>query len=75
MLNEKYDYEIEGHKLEKISEEKDIGVIIHESLKPAKHVEAAAKKAISVLHQLFRAFHFRDKKSLLIFIKFMSDLI
>ena len=50
-----------GVVLEVISEEKDVGVMIHESLKPSSQCAKAAKKANQVLGQMTRAFHYRDK--------------
>jgi len=43
------------------SQEKDIGVITHESLKPSTQCLSAAKNANFVLGQISWAFHFRDK--------------
>lgn len=59
--NPKFDYSMDGHILEKVTEERDIGVIISSDLKPIKHCEAAASKAKIVLGQMSRSFHFRDR--------------
>ena len=56
-----YEYNINDIKLKVVSEEKDLGVIIHSSGKPSAQVAAAALKANSVLGQLLRAFTYRDK--------------
>ena len=50
-----------GRVLEQTIEEKDIGVMIHESLKPSAQCSKAAKKANQVLEQMSRGLHFRDK--------------
>ena len=44
-----------------VEEEKDIGVTVHKSLKPAKHCRKAAGIAGAVLRQLTRNFHYRDR--------------
>ena len=44
-----------GTILENVSEEKDIWVMVHESLKPSLHCSKSAKKANSVLGQIFSA--------------------
>ena len=59
--NPKYDYVMEGHVLDKATEEKDIGVIISHDLKPNKQCIAAASKAKVVLGQMSRSFHYRDR--------------
>ena len=50
-----------GTILEAVSEEKDIGVFIHKSLKPSFQCAKAAKKANSVLGQMAKSFQYRDK--------------
>ena len=47
--------------LENVREEKDIGVMVHESLKASKQRSKAAKKAISFLGQMSRSLLYRDK--------------
>ena len=51
----------QGVVLNASTEEKDVGVIIHNSLKPAKQCAKAASKANQILGQMMRAFHYRDK--------------
>ena len=41
--------------------EKDIGVLVSNNLKPSDHCAKAAKTANTVLGQIARAFHFRDR--------------
>ena len=50
-----------GTILEAIEEEKDIGVMIHQSLKPSSQCFKAASKASQVLGQMRRSFQYRDK--------------
>ena len=59
--NNNYIYFMNGTKVTNVSQEKDIGVITHESLKPSTQCLSAAKNANFVLGQISRAFHFRDK--------------
>jgi len=59
--NNNYTYYMNGSMVTNVSQEKDIGVITHESLKPSTQCLSAAKKANFVLGQISRAFHFRDK--------------
>ena len=44
-------------------EEKDVGVIVHNSLKPSEMCAKAASKANKVLGQMSRAIHFRDRST------------
>ncbi len=59
--NKKFDYNINGVSLEKITSERDIGVCFTSNLKPSQQCQEAANKARSVLGQITRCFHFRDK--------------
>ena len=52
-----------GVVLETTVEEKDVGVMIRNDLKPSSQCAKAAKKANSVLGQMARAFHYRDKET------------
>ena len=54
-------YFMNGAKVTNVSQEKGIGVITHESLKPSTQCLSAAKNANIVLGHISRAFHFRDK--------------
>ena len=60
--NPQRDYFMDGKKLLKVEEEKDLGVLVHKSLKPSAQVAKMVKKANLVLGQLLRAFTYRDKK-------------
>ena len=56
-----FKYEMGGGELEEVDFEKDVGVLIHRSLRPSMQCAKAAKKANSVLGQLTRAVSYRDK--------------
>ena len=60
--NPRNKYVMDGKELEGIEVEKDLGVMVHQSLKPSVQVAAAAKKANQVLGQILRAFTYRDKE-------------
>jgi hypothetical protein len=50
-----------GVVIEKTIEEKDLGVMVMDTLKPAAQCAKAAKMAQVVLGQITRAFHYRDR--------------
>ena len=51
-------------KIEATTEEKDLGVWIQATMKPAKQCAMAAKSANFALGQIARAFHYRKKSNL-----------
>jgi ribonucleases P/MRP protein subunit RPP40 len=59
--NLKTGYKMDGTDLEVTREEKDIGVIISDNLKPAAQCAKAARTTQAVLGQITRAFRYRDK--------------
>ena len=59
--NPHFDYYMAGIKLKVAEEEKDIGMTIHKSLKPSAHCKRVADTANTVLCQLTKNFHFRDR--------------
>ena len=59
--NPEFEYKWGTGSLETAHEEKDVGVIISESLKPSLQCAKAAKKANQVLGQLSRGLTYRDK--------------
>jgi hypothetical protein len=61
--NEKSVYEMAGTVLEKTREERDLGVIMADSLKTAAQCAKAAKTALGVLGQIARAFRYRDRRT------------
>ena len=50
-----------GQVLEETTEEKDVGVLISNTLKPCAQCAKAAKKANQVLGQMSHGLHYRDK--------------
>ena len=59
--NPKYQYSMGGENLVVTEEERDIGVIVTDNLKPAAQCSKAARTAQAVLGQISRAFHYRDR--------------
>lgn len=64
--NLQFHYTIDGHApggtvLDNPNYEKDLGIHVHQSLKPSLQCAKAAAKANSVLGQMFRTFTYRDK--------------
>ena len=57
-------YVMNGIELGEISEEKDLGVKIANTMKPSNQCAAAAKSAHFALSQIQRSFHFRRKRDL-----------
>ena len=63
--NKEYEYRMGGRALDKVESEKDVGVLVHKSLKPSLQCAKAAGKANQVLGQLARAVTYRDKQTFL----------
>ena len=63
--NREFSYTMGGVQLASIQEEKDVGVIIHSSLKPSLQCAKAAARANQVLGQLARGVGYRDKVTFL----------
>jgi len=59
--NPAFNYTMNGQVLEETKEERDIGVIVSSNMKPTAQCLRAAKTAQTVLGQLSRAFHYRDR--------------
>lgn len=59
--NPGHEYYMNGIKLTESDEEKDLGVLINKSLKPASQCSEAARKANIILGSISRAFHYRDR--------------
>ena len=59
--NKKQVYVMNGQQLEETEEERDIGVTMSKQLKPSAQCRNAARTAQTVLGQLIRAFHYRDR--------------
>ena len=61
--NSMEEYKLNNTILEKSEQEKDIGVVVHKSLKPGEQCTKAAWMANNVLGQMARALHVRDAKT------------
>jgi hypothetical protein len=59
--NPQFEYYMRGEKVSTTDEERDIGVAITKNLKPAAQCSKAAGRAMAVLHQIRRNFHYRDR--------------
>ena len=70
--NGKFDYTLNGTPLAEVQCEKDLGVIIDQTLKPSKQCSAAAAKANRVLGVIRRSFHSRSKD---IIVKLYKSLV
>ena len=62
--NIRYVYTMNGHNIESVSEEKDLGVWVEEDSKPSKQCKMAAQSANWALGQMTRAFHYRKAECL-----------
>lgn len=62
--NTKHKYKINGHKLDHVDEEKDLGVLMDEKFDFHRQTAAAIKKANRVLGIVKRTFSIIDKKTL-----------
>ena len=59
--NRIHTYNMDGKALTRTEEERDIGVVVSDNLKPAAQCKKAAQTANAVLGQILRAFHYRDR--------------
>ena len=62
--NIRYDYTMNGCVIEKVAEEKDLGVWVETDMRSSKQCRVAAQSANIALGQLSRAFHFRKASSI-----------
>ena len=58
--DQKFKYIMGGRVLERVDSEKDLGVIVHKSLKPSAQCAKAAGKANQVLGQRSRAVRYKN---------------
>jgi hypothetical protein len=58
-------YTMMGERLDTTEEERDLGIQVHNSLKPTNQCRRAAGRASAVLGQITRNFHYRDRKTFL----------
>ena len=61
--NSQNKYTMNGQEMEEVVIEKDIGVLVANTLKPSQQCSAAAGKANGVLGQVSRAVKYRDKRT------------
>ena len=59
--NQRHVYKMKETDLKTTEEETDVGITMSTSLKPASQCRKAARMAQSVLSQIGRSFHFRDR--------------
>ena len=59
--NARHVYRMGGSVLEAVEYKKDVGVIVHQSMKPSMQCARAAARANGILGQLSRAVSYRDK--------------
>ena len=57
-----YEYTMNGTRLERTEEERDLGVVMTSKLKPSQQCAKAARTAQTVLGQIMRSFHYKDKE-------------
>ena len=70
--NKKFEYLINGEKLDSVDSERGIGVIVDKSLKPSLQCAEAARRASGVLTQITRALLYRDRNTFLkLYIQFV----
>ena len=60
-----FEYKMNGEPLATVTHERDIGVIIDDTLKPSKQCSEAARRATTLLSQISRVFMYRDKRTFL----------
>jgi ribonuclease P/MRP protein subunit RPP40 len=58
--NPQFEYYMRGEKISTTEEERAIGLAITKNLKLAAQCSKAAGRAMAVLHQIRRNFHYRD---------------
>jgi hypothetical protein len=63
--NPRHKYYMKGTLLGTTEEEEGVGVYITPTLKPGEHCRKAANKAMGVLKQITKCFHYRDKNTFL----------
>lgn len=62
--NPNYSYQLNGHVLEEIHSEKDLGVMVDDTLKFHKQTAAATKKVNQILGVLKRSYKTRDRQTI-----------
>jgi len=70
--NPHHKYSMNSRELEESETEKDVGVLISNDAKPARHIKKAAQTANAVLNQLLKTFHYRDRN---VFVRLYSQYV
>jgi hypothetical protein len=60
--NQQHTYTMLGESLSTTTKERDVGVMVDNTLKPAEQCKIAASRAQTVLTQISKTFHYRDRK-------------
>ena len=63
--NREYEYSMNGQVLEAVDSEKDVGILVHKSLKPSLQCAKASARANQFLGQLAWAVGYRDNDTFL----------
>ena len=63
--NKRFTYKINENEIEVTEEEKDLGVMMTDDLKPTRQCEKAAANAHAALGMMNKAFHYRSKATLI----------
>ena len=58
-------YTLDANDIKAVKEERDLGVIVHESLKPTSQCVEAVKSANKPLGMISRTFMYKDKNTIL----------
>ena len=67
--NKKFEYKLQNQRLQKVTEEKDIGVIIDDQLSFESHISAKINTATSMFGLIRRSFQCLDKKNSQVYTK------
>ena len=63
--NRKSKYYINGTEISKVQEEKDLGIVISEDLKPKKHIARIVKKTNRILGMIYRTITCKNKENIM----------
>ena len=58
---DEYEYKLNSQILQKVTEEKDLGVFVTNDLKPSRHCQEARKKSLKMLGMLNRNVEYKSK--------------
>ena len=63
--NQRFEYMMDGKRIQAVEEEKDLGVWVSDTMKPSIQCERAARDANAALGMIMRSFHYRTKDILI----------